>query len=106
MNLQSKYRNRIFASCCTGLLLAALPLFSAQNTQQKQQALASQSQAAGAPDHEGSGEEKFQQYCSRCHRAPQSISPRIAGTVVRHMRVRASLSAQDERAILRYLSAQ
>lgn len=50
------------------------------------------------------GERKFQANCSRCHDAPEQISPRIAGTVVRHMRVRALLSAEDERDILRYLA--
>jgi hypothetical protein len=56
---------------------------------------------ASAPDP---GERKFQANCSRCHNAPDQLSPRITGTVVRHMRVRALLSAQDERDILRYLS--
>jgi len=50
------------------------------------------------------GERKFQANCGRCHTAPEQISPRIVGTVVRHMRVRASLSAEDERDILRYLA--
>lgn len=50
------------------------------------------------------GERKFQANCSRCHDAPQQLSPRITGTVLRHMRVRASLSAEDEREILRYLA--
>lgn len=50
------------------------------------------------------GERKFQENCSRCHTMPEQLSPRIAGTVVRHMRVRASLSAEDAKAILRYLS--
>jgi cytochrome c5 len=50
------------------------------------------------------GEKAFQANCSRCHSAPEQISPRIAGTVVRHMRVRASLSAKDAQAILRYLA--
>jgi len=50
------------------------------------------------------GERKFQANCSRCHTAPEQTSPRIVGTVVRHMRVRASLSAEDERDILRYLA--
>lgn len=53
---------------------------------------------------EDPGERKFQANCSRCHDAPEQISPRIAGTVVRHMRVRALLSAEDERDILRYLA--
>jgi hypothetical protein len=50
------------------------------------------------------GERKFQQNCSRCHHAPQELSPRISGTVVMHMRVRASLSDADAQAILRYLA--
>lgn len=50
------------------------------------------------------GERKFQTNCSRCHTAPEQLSSRVAGTVLRHMRVRASLSADDERDILRYLA--
>ena len=50
------------------------------------------------------GEKAFQANCSRCHSAPEQLTPRIAGTVVRHMRVRASLSAKDAQAILRYLA--
>jgi hypothetical protein len=47
---------------------------------------------------------KFRQNCSRCHNAPQELSPRISGTVVQHMRVRASLSEADAQAILLYLA--
>jgi cytochrome c5 len=50
------------------------------------------------------GERAFQANCSRCHYAPQQLSPSISGTIVRHMRVRANLSAGDEKAILRYLA--
>jgi cytochrome c5 len=50
------------------------------------------------------GERKFEANCNRCHNAPQELSPRIVGTVIRHMRVRASLSAEDERDILRFLA--
>jgi cytochrome c5 len=49
-------------------------------------------------------ERAFQANCSRCHYAPETLSPRITGTVVRHMRVRANLSAEDERLILSYLN--
>jgi len=51
-----------------------------------------------------SGEQVFMQSCSRCHKPPMTISPRITGTVVMHMRVRAKLSKQDEQALLRYLA--
>lgn len=50
------------------------------------------------------GERKFQANCGRCHSAPEQLSPPITGTVVRHMRVRASLSAQDEKDILKFLA--
>jgi cytochrome c5 len=50
------------------------------------------------------GERIFQQQCSRCHSVPESFSPRISGTVVRHMRVRASLSRQDEQDLLRFFN--
>ena len=60
--------------------------------------------AAVQPAADGSGERKFMENCSRCHSAPEQLSPRITGTIVLHMRVRASLSAEDARDILRYLS--
>jgi len=50
------------------------------------------------------GEKKFQQYCSRCHNAPTDLPTHVTGTVMMHMRVRASLGAADERDILRYLA--
>jgi cytochrome c5 len=50
------------------------------------------------------GQLVFEQNCSRCHNAPEGFSPRISGTVVRHMRVRAGLSAEDEKALLRFLN--
>jgi cytochrome c5 len=50
------------------------------------------------------GERKFNANCSRCHSLPEQLSPSLAGTVVRHMRVRASLSAEDEKDILRFLA--
>jgi len=57
--------------------------------------------AAKLPDP---GERAFQVNCSRCHNPPEQLNPRITGTVVRHMRVRANLSAADERALLRFFN--
>jgi cytochrome c5 len=56
---------------------------------------------AAKPDDGG---KKFDANCGRCHNAPEQLSPSLTGTVVRHMRVRANLSAQDEKDILRYLA--
>lgn len=50
------------------------------------------------------GEEVFKANCSRCHMPPMSLSPRTTGTVVMHMRVRARLSREDEKLLLRYLA--
>ena len=50
------------------------------------------------------GQRKFDGNCGRCHSFPQQLSPSITGTVVRHMRVRANLSAEDEKDILRFLA--
>lgn len=61
------------------------------------------SQAAAPQMSQSPGERKFQENCSRCHTTPEQLSPRIAGTIVMHMRVRASLSAQDAQDIMRYL---
>ena len=52
----------------------------------------------------GDGAKKFEENCSRCHAAPEGFSPRISGTIVRHMRVRASLSKKDSEAILKFLN--
>lgn len=53
---------------------------------------------------QSAGEQAFNANCGRCHNAPEQLPPRITGTVLQHMRVRASLSAADEKALLEYLA--
>jgi cytochrome c5 len=53
---------------------------------------------------QSNGEEVFKASCARCHMPPMSLSPRTTGTVVMHMRVRARLSRQDEKLLLKYLA--
>jgi mono/diheme cytochrome c family protein len=50
------------------------------------------------------GQRIFEQNCSRCHTAPEGFSPRISGTIVHHMRVRASLSKHDQQELLRFFN--
>lgn len=50
------------------------------------------------------GEQVFMTNCSRCHVPPMSLPPRITGTVIMHMRVRARLSRDDEKLLLKYLA--
>jgi mono/diheme cytochrome c family protein len=50
------------------------------------------------------GEKRFHANCSRCHMAPQKLPPRAAATIIRHMRVRATITDEDMRYILAYLA--
>lgn len=67
-------------------------------------AQAKQTSGADTSVHQDEGQRVFEQNCSRCHAAPDGFSSRISGTVVRHMRIRASLSQHDEQEILRFLN--
>jgi cytochrome c5 len=86
------------------VLLAAIPLISqTDNSNQTPTAKPVNSAAAQSPK-EHDGQKVWEQNCSRCHNAPQGFSPHISGTVIRHMRVRAGLSREDEQALLRFLN--
>ncbi|HUJ93460.1 MAG TPA: cytochrome c [Candidatus Bathyarchaeia archaeon] len=50
------------------------------------------------------GEKRFRTNCGRCHQAPHKFSPRTMATVIRHMRVRAMITDEDQRLILRYMT--
>jgi cytochrome c5 len=99
---------KISGVCFSLFLLVVIPLFAqtesnhgTASTPANQQPTKSSSARA---IHERDGQQVFDQNCSRCHNAPQGFSPRISGTVVRHMRVRAGLSKEDEEALLHFLN--
>lgn len=50
------------------------------------------------------GEKRFRSNCGRCHVAPPKFAPRMMSTIVRHMRVRANITDEDMRLILRYMT--
>jgi cytochrome c5 len=50
------------------------------------------------------GERRFHANCGRCHTAPPKFSPRMVATIVRHMRVRATITDEEARLILHYMS--
>jgi cytochrome c5 len=87
--------------CAPLLICAAVTLAQAAV---KPGAAAKPSPAAKPVPVQSPGERAFQNNCSRCHYAPETLNPRITGTVVRHMRVRANLSAEDERLIMSYFA--
>jgi hypothetical protein len=50
------------------------------------------------------GEQRFHANCGRCHATPQKFPPRMMGTILRHMRVRATITDEDRRLILLYMT--
>jgi mono/diheme cytochrome c family protein len=63
--------------------------------------------AASAHDDEAlrlEGEKRFHANCGRCHQSPHKFPPRMVMTIERHMRVRATLTDEDMRLIVRYLT--
>jgi cytochrome c5 len=95
------------------ILLMAMVFFclasaQSQGQQPQSQGHPSQSPKNSSPVHTAAssseGEKRFQENCGRCHQAPQELSPREVKAVIRHMRVRAMLSAEDEQLILKYLA--
>lgn len=50
------------------------------------------------------GEKRFHANCGRCHAAPEKFPPRMMATVLRHMRVRATITDEDRRLIQFYMT--
>jgi cytochrome c5 len=95
---------QLFFALCLLLFSASLAETLSQNVPAASTS-ASKHPTAQAPGKTGDdGQRVFEANCSRCHNTPEGFPPRISGTVVKHMRVRASLSRQDEEALLRFLN--
>ncbi len=89
----------VFAPLSGMLRAQSHPAPQAAHTAKNQTAASHKSHQA-----EDEGQRIFDQNCSRCHTAPQGFSPRISGTIVHHMRVRASLSQHDQEELLRFFN--
>lgn len=50
------------------------------------------------------GEKRFRANCGRCHQSPHKFPPRMMLTIERHMRVRALITDEDLRLIVRYMT--
>ena len=50
------------------------------------------------------GEQRFRANCSRCHAAPHKFPPRMMATIVRRMRVQATITDEDMRLVLFYMT--
>lgn len=95
---------RSLNSVLLSALVASGVCFAAQEKPQAPAPATTQASSQAAKASQNPGEQKFRTNCGRCHNPPEQISPRIAGSVLRHMRVRAMLSKEDEQEILKYLA--
>jgi mono/diheme cytochrome c family protein len=82
----------------------------AQGTSSASQAAHTSSLAKTVPDAAQEralrveGEKRFRTNCGRCHQAPHKFPPRVMAAAIRHMRVRAMITDEDMRLILRYMT--
>ena len=97
-------KTRWFTIAAGGCTLLFCTLAPAQDKQNKPQTAQSASLHETAPSESARGEKLFRTNCGRCHNPPESISPREARAVVRHMRVRAILTDEEARLILKFLA--
>ena len=95
-----KHLGRRSSAC---ILLAMAPLLALGKNGPRAQRSPSQATAPAAPQPDR-GQQVFVRNCSRCHNAPTGFSPRISGTIARHMRVRAELSDEDYKELRRFLA--
>jgi hypothetical protein len=49
-------------------------------------------------------DDAYKNNCMRCHTSVQQFSPRMTKTIMMHKRVRARLTAEETKAILKYLA--
>ena len=88
------------------LFALAIPLtpLAAKSSRKETAATAPVVRASDADTMRVQGEQRFRTNCGRCHAAPQKFPPRSMATVLRHMRVRATLTDEDMRLVLFYMT--
>jgi cytochrome c553 len=94
------YKHWLLALAASGLCCAFLIAAAGQAVP----AATGPAQAQSAATSADLGEAVFAANCARCHTPPMTLSPRITGTIVLHMRTRARLSRKDEKLLLQYLA--
>jgi cytochrome c5 len=97
-------RRRIFVAFVLAYMCSTFVLAVAQTNAKRSQNNSKSKPDDAATTSQTNGGKLFQANCGRCHNPPESITPREARAVVRHMRVRAMLSAEDEKLILKFLA--
>ena len=85
-------------------LVLARTAFGASSNKKEPAAVSPIVHATDADTMRAQGEQRFRANCGRCHAAPQKFPPRAMATVLRHMRVRATITDEDMRLVLFYMT--
>jgi mono/diheme cytochrome c family protein len=91
----------LLAICSVGLVSS---LYAGKSPNAKEAGTVAAVHAADADAMRVQGEQRFRANCGRCHAAPQKFPPRMMATVLRHMRVRATITDEDMRLVLFYMT--
>jgi len=94
------HKHWLFALAASGMWFILLIAAAGQAAPAASRPAHAQNAAASADP----GEKIFAANCARCHTPPMTLSPRVTGTIVLHMRTRARLSRKDEKFLLQYLA--
>jgi mono/diheme cytochrome c family protein len=100
---------RRYVTCCVLAVLMAFFLAAGALAGNDRNATSSKGAAAAGGKQDDTalrieGERRFRANCGRCHQTPHKFPPRMMATIIRHMRVRATLTDQDMRLILQYMT--
>ena len=86
------------------VLVVSLSAFAGSSHKKESSAVTPAVHATDADTMRALGEQRFRANCGRCHAAPQKFPPRAMSTVLRHMRVRATITDEDMRLVLFYMT--
>ena len=101
---------RIMIAVGLAMLLLASAIYGASPNPKKDDSVKDDSVSLAVSSNSGpnamrlEGEKRFHANCGRCHAAPHKFAPRMMATIVRHMRVRATITDEDMRFILSYVT--
>jgi len=97
-----KLRTNLYALAL--LLLSCVATVNSARPQQGKNLEQGATATKDKDDDAAEGAKRFAANCGRCHQTPEDISASEAKAVVRHMRVRAMLTGEDERLILKFIA--
>ena len=102
--MKTNFHRKSWLALLLWALAFASSVFAGPPSSSKDAAGAVVGYGADAESMRFQGEQRFRANCGRCHAAPQKFPPRMMKTILRHMRVRATITDEDQRLILFYMT--